>query len=158
MEDLIGYDAIIENAMRNVIHDVVKKVASDGLKGGHHFVLSFSTKHPGVVLPSSLQQKFPQEMTIIVQHQFRFLNIEKNNFTISLNFSGAPETITIPYGAITSFSDPSVHFGLKFNFSEIDNYEEDSPEEDESMEEKLDSSSVGQVISLDDFRKNRNKK
>lgn len=155
IQDHIGYDAIIEDSMRTIIHKVLRKVEKQGLQGGHHFVITFSTRSSGVILPDSLRVKFPYEMTIIIQHQFSSLHVLENNFQIALSFGGKLEKLTIPYRAISSFSDPEVNFTLKFNAideEEIEEYEEDlEPENQDS----IDLSS--KVVSLDAFRKNREK-
>jgi hypothetical protein len=163
MKDLIGYDKIIENSMRGVIKQVLKKIEKMGLLGEHYFVISFSTTHKGVAMPPSLKEKFPEEMTIVIQYQFNYLMAKEKQFIISLSFSGKFEELTIPYEAITSFSDPSINFGLKFNNYDILDYEEELDEdamelaqgENDSKEEKFDTSS--KVVSLDDFRKNKDK-
>ena len=155
MRDHIGYDTIIETGMRDVIFKVLKKVESEGLKGEHHFVITFSTRHFGVILSDALKQRFPIEMTIIIQHQFQSLMVMENAFKIALSFSGVMETLTIPYKAISSFADPSVNFGLKFNNIAAEDGEED-------VEENFDSNPASnideKVVSLADFKKNRDKK
>jgi len=157
MQDKIGYDIIIESAMRDVVSNVLKKVKNKGLKGEHHFVITFSTKHSGVIVSEAIKQRFPSEMTIIIQHQFQSLQVLDNCFKITLSFSGIPESLTIPYKAIHTFADPSVNFGLKFN-----NIEDDIMEENLSTQEYIESSDIdpnlsGKIISLADFKKNRNK-
>ncbi len=152
--DKIGYNAIIENAMRGVVYAVLKKVEKQGLFGGHHFVIQFSTKTFGAIIPESLKKRFPSEMTIVIQHQFNSLIVTESYFKISLSFSGALETLTIPYLSIISFSDPSVDFGLKFN--ETENNEQDQIFAEPRDEANIDGSD--KIISLEDFRKNHNKK
>ena len=115
MEDLIGYDEIVENSMRLVICEVLKKVANNGLPGKHYFLIGFLTKFPGVKIPAHLLEKYPEEMTIAIQFQFKSMLVEPEHFRIVLFFSGKPETLVIPYRAITSFADPSMNFSLKFN-------------------------------------------
>jgi hypothetical protein len=149
MEDLIGYDEIIESSMRQVIYKVLKKVEKEGLKGNHHFVISFSINYPGVSIPNYLQEKFHEEMTIVVQHQFSALLVGENDFKINLTFSGNSERLVIPYLAVTSFADPSINFGLKFNKMIVEETAPDAPHEDIDLSAK--------IISLDDFRKNRDK-
>jgi hypothetical protein len=159
MQDHIGYDTIIETAMRDVIFKVLKKIEKEGLKGEHHFVITFSTKHFGVILSDSLKERFPSEMTIIVQHQFQSLAVLENCFKISLSFSGVMEELTVPYKSITAFADPSVNFGLKFNNIETDEDKQDEGLELEVIDPVLDEKIVSQkVVSLADFKKNRDKK
>ena len=157
MQDLIGYDEIIEGAMRNVIYEILKKIEKDGLKGSHYFVISFATKHKGVLIPKYLKEKFPEEMMIILQHQFGSLVISKTDFKITLNFSGKPEKLTIPFRAITSFADPSISFGLKFS---ILNLKEDAKDGVVGAKGKKNKNVdlSAKVISLDAFRKNRDNK
>ena len=163
MKDLIGYDKIIESSMRGVIKQVLKKVEKTGLLGEHYFVISFTTTHKGVVMPDRLREKFPEEMTVVIQYQFNYLLAKEKNFVVSLSFSGQFEELTIPYEAITSFADPSINFGLKFNNYDFLDYEEEIDEiltdsksnSNESNRKKFDTSA--KIISLDDFRKNKDK-
>lgn len=156
MEDSIGYDIIIEESMRGVIYKVLKKIEKSGLKGDHHFVISFLTNYSGVIISDKLHQKFPHEMTIILQHQFHSLVVGENSFKLSLSFSNIPETLTIPYRAITSFADPSVNFALKFNT--VDEPENDEKTPEATSENTTNADVSGKVVSLEDFRKNRNNK
>ena len=164
MKDLIGYDKIIEDSMRGVIKQVLKKVEKSGLLGEHYFVISFSTTAKGVAMPKTLKEKFPEEMTIVIQYQFNYLMAKEKQFVISLSFSGKFEELTVPYDAITSFADPSINFGLKFNNYDILDYEDEDVEEqifdelkgeNDSKKKQFDVSA--KVISLDDFRKNKDK-
>ena len=151
MQDYIGYDKIIESSMRGVVYDVLKKIKKEGLKGEHHFVISFSTKHSSTIISESLKQRFTEEMTIIIQHQFQSLEILDDCFKITLSFAGVLESLTIPYGAISSFADPSVNFGLKFNHIEGD----DGQKKPEIIKGNSDLS--GKVVSLADYKKNHDK-
>lgn len=117
-QDLIGYDEIIENSMRGVIQATLKKIENSGLPGSHYFVISFLTKHPEAKISKKLQEKYENEMTIVVQHQYKKLEVLDDYFQISLSFSGKYERLTVPYKAVTSFADPSMNFGLKFSVSE----------------------------------------
>lgn len=156
MEDLIGYDDIIESSMRHVIYKVLKKVEKEGLKGTHHFVISFAMKYPGVVVPKHLEEKFPEEVTIIVQNQYNSLFVGEDELRISLSFSGVMEKLVIPYLSIISFADPSINFGLKFN-KKIPVYDE--PLESTISPEDLAAVDLSaKIISLDAFRKNRDNK
>ncbi len=157
MQDQIGYDDIIEDSMRTVIYKVLKKVEKNGLHGGHHFVITFSTRNPAAIISEALRNRFPSEMTIVIQHQFSSFVVADNYFKVSLSFSGVLENLTIPYKAISSFADPEVNFGLKFNSIDIEDYEEDEePQKQTQKSGDIDLSS--KVVSLDDFRKNRDKK
>ncbi|MDE3174621.1 MAG: hypothetical protein KGM15_00740 [Pseudomonadota bacterium] len=111
--DLIRYDLLVQDALRSVVRRVLSDAARDGLRGDHHFNISFKTHAPGVALPASIKQRYPEEMAIILQHEFWDLAVGADHFEVSLNFSRKPERLTIPFDAITGFSDPSVPFGFK---------------------------------------------
>ncbi len=115
--DLIGYDEIIENSMRTVIYETLKKIETKGLPGNHYFIISFLTKYPDVKVPESLKDKYRDEMTIVVQYQYKSLKVTQDHFEISLSFSGKYEKLFVPYKSVTSFADPSMNFGLKFSVS-----------------------------------------
>ena len=111
--DLIRYDLLVQDALRSVVRKVLADAARDGLRGEHHFNISFKTHAPGVNLPTSIKQRYPEEMAIILQHEFWDLAVGAEHFEVSLNFSRRPERLTVPFDAITGFSDPSVPFGFK---------------------------------------------
>lgn len=113
-KDVLHYDQMIDKALRNVVRQVLGAVASKGLPGEHHFYITFRTTHPGVKLPIWLREKYGEEMTIVVQHEFSDLLVETKKFAISLGFNGRKERIVVPYKALVSFLDPSVKFGLQF--------------------------------------------
>lgn len=113
-EDVLRYDQMVENALRDVVRQALGAVASGGLPGEHHFYITFRTTHAGVELATRLREKYAEEMTIVVQHQFWDLLVEPERFAISLSFDGSKERIVVPYAALVSFADPSVNFGLKF--------------------------------------------
>ena len=113
-QDLFHYDKMVETALRGVAREALARAARDGLPGDHHFYVSFRTAAPGVVLPPQLLAKFPEEMTIVLQHQFWGLEVGDEAFSVSLSFGGRLEQLTIPFAAIATFSDPSVKFGLQF--------------------------------------------
>jgi uncharacterized protein len=112
--DLFHYDKMVETALRGVAREALSRAARDGLRGGHHFYISFRTGASGVALPPQLMAKFPEEMTIVLQHQFWGLEVGERVFSVTLSFSGRMERLTIPFSAITTFADPSVKFGLQF--------------------------------------------
>jgi hypothetical protein len=111
--DFIRYDLLVQDALRSVVKKVLGDAARDGLKGEHHFNISFKTHAPGVALPASIKHRYPDEMAIILQHEFWDLSVGAEHFEVSLNFSRRPERLSIPFDAITGFSDPSVPFGFK---------------------------------------------
>jgi hypothetical protein len=122
-KDLIRYDLLVQDALKSVVRKVLID-AKDGLPGEHHFYISFQTDFPGVRLSNRLREKYPQEMTIVLQHQFWDLNVTEHTFEVGLSFSGIPERLLIPFDALTGFFDPSVQFGLKFDSQEEDEEEE----------------------------------
>jgi uncharacterized protein len=114
-QDLLNYDKLVETALRGVAREALRRAARDGLPGSHHFYLGFRTGTEGVALPGYLAAKFPDEMTIVLQHQFWELEVGDAAFSVTLSFQGRPERLTIPFAALTSFADPAVDFGLKFD-------------------------------------------
>ncbi len=164
-KDLIGYDDIIENSMRLVIYETLKKIEKTGLPGSHYFVIVFATRFPGVVLPKVLKEKYPEEMTIVIQYQYKSMVVEHNFFKISLSFNGKFEKLAIPFKAITSFSDPAMSFSLRFsvNYDDIEAIENgdfgDSNRANKNESKKNASNNIdlsAKVVSLDAFRKNKN--
>lgn len=111
--DLIRYDLLVQDALRSVVRKVLSDAARSGLPGEHHFNISFKTQAPGVVIPPQMRQRYPDEMAIILQHEFWDLAVGPDAFEVSLNFSRKPERLTVPFDSITGFSDPSVPFGFK---------------------------------------------
>jgi uncharacterized protein len=114
-QDLLGYDKLVESALRGVAREALRRAARDGLPGTHHFYVGFRTAAAGVAVPGYLLAKFPDEMTIVLQHQFWGLEVGEETFSVTLSFNGRPERLTIPFAALTSFADPAVDFGLKFD-------------------------------------------
>ena len=111
--DLIRYDLLVQDALRAVVRRVLADSARTGLPGDHHFNIAFKTQAQGVVVPPAIRARFPDEMSIILQHEFWDLVVTQDAFEVSLNFSRRPERLTVPFDAITGFSDPSVPFGFK---------------------------------------------
>ncbi|MFC7053747.1 SspB family protein [Hansschlegelia quercus] len=114
-QDFIRYDLLTQKALRGVVHDVLVMVARDGAPGDHHFYISFRTTDQDVGLSSRLRQKYPAEMTIVLQHQFWDLEVSDEGFEVGLSFQNVPEKLVVPFTSITGFFDPSVQFGLKFD-------------------------------------------
>ena len=129
-ESLMPYDTWTEQAMRRVAVQAIKHVAQNGLPGEHHFYLTFRTDDPGTVLPPRLRAQYPQEMTIVLQHQFWDLEVSEEAFEVGLSFGGVPERLRVPFDAINGFFDPSVEFGLQFSTM----VEEDNDDAAESSE------------------------
>ncbi len=120
-DSIIQYDAMVQMALLSVVKDVLQNASKDGLPGEHHFYLTFSTVHPDVSIPAYLKERYPEEMTIVVQNQFADLVVDDIHFELSLSFSGKLEHLYIPFVALEGFFDPSVDFGLHFNASEPNN-------------------------------------
>ena len=111
--DLIRYDLLVQDALRSVVRKVLADTARAGLIGDHHFKIAFKTQAPGVVVPSAVKSRFPDEMSIILQHEFWDLVVTQDAFEVNLNFSRKPERLIVPFDSITGFTDPSVPFGFK---------------------------------------------
>ncbi len=114
-DSLIPYDEIVQEALRAVVGRVLREVERDGLPGEHHFYITFKTGAAGVEIPSHLSERFPDEMTIVVQNKFWDLTVGDDSFSIGLSFNQIPANLHVPYAAITAFVDPSVDFGLQFH-------------------------------------------
>jgi len=127
-EDLIRYDILTQDALRGVVRKVLTEVAQTGLPGEHHFYISFETTAPGVRISTRLLEKYPKDITIVVQHEFWDLKVTEHSFEIGLSFGGIPERLLVPFSALRGFVDPSVQFGLQFAAS-------DSPEESTGKDE-----------------------
>ncbi len=117
-QDLFHYEKMVEGALRGVVRDALQRVAKEGLKSAHHFYIGFATTAPGVVIPDHLRARYPQEMTIILQHQFWDLDVSERGFAVTLSFQQKPERLEIPFAAVRSFADPSVNFALEFAVAE----------------------------------------
>jgi uncharacterized protein len=116
-KDLIGYEALADKAMRSIVKEALKKTEKQGLLGSHHFYLTFKTKDPGVEIPEFLLERYPEEMTIVLQNQYWGLKVREDEFEVGLTFQKMPTTLVIPFAALTAFVDPSVQFGLQFRNS-----------------------------------------
>ena len=152
------YPAMVDNAMRGVVKEVLQQADRDGFSGEHHFYISFNTNYPGVSLSSQLKAKYPDEMTIVLQHQFWDMDIQNERFSLMLSFNNVPEKLVIPYDAMTAFADPSVKFGLQFHEKEADDADTEDDVEIEAITETTQTSiekdeDGNNVISIDAFRK-----
>jgi hypothetical protein len=165
-QDLIRYDLLVQDALRGVVRHVLTDAATNGLPGEHHFYISFRTEAPGVRISNRLREKYPEEMTVVLQHQFWDLAVTEHGFEVGLHFSGIPERLLVPFDALTGFFDPSVQFGLKFEFAGVEPADNDEDPEDaetgdakpprpaETEPEAPSADEAGaQVVSLDAFRK-----
>ncbi|MHC0052994.1 SspB family protein [Actibacterium sp. D379-3] len=156
MSRRIEYGNLMHSAMRGLIRRVLTDVAENGLPGQHHFFITFDTTHPDSALADWLRDRYPNEMTVVVQHWFDNLEVGEDGFSITLNFGDSPEPLYIPFDAIRTFVDPSVEFGLRFETQESDDEDEDDDlAEHAPTEEDEDENSPqnAEVVSLDSFRK-----
>jgi len=152
-EDQLNYPIFIDQAMRSVVREVLKRVKNTGLPGEHHFYISFLTTFPGVKMSEQLKARYPKEITIVMQHQYWDFKVEDQSFNVTLSFGGVPEKLSIPYAALTAFADPSIKFGLQFQHAETDQDIEDMTIElPQSMDEET-QEGAAEIISLDSFRK-----
>lgn len=128
--DLIRYDLLAQDALRGVVRKVLSDVAARGLPGEHHFFISFDTRGDGVKMSDRLRAKYPEELTIVLQHQFWDLVVHDDHFEVGVSFNGIPERLTVPFAAIKGFFDPSVQFGLQFELvTEAKPLEQDSAQD-----------------------------
>ena len=157
-ESLIPYDEIVQDALRAVVGRVLREVEqSGGLPGEHHFYITFKTRMPAVSIPKHLMERFPDEMTIVIQHRFWDLKVEDDAFSVGLSFGGVPSTLHVPFAAVTQFHDPAVEFALTFHASaddapaeEHEEAENDAPAPHAKEEPRDDGSNV---VSVDFTRK-----
>ena len=174
VNDILRYDLWIEEALRQVVLRALRITMTEGLPGDHHFYITFRTNFPGVEIPPFLRAQHPDEMTIVLQHQFEDLDVDKDAFSVVLRFNGKPQKLKIPFETVTSFADPSVNFGLQLKTIGLDDDDfEDlniSPsnshngfsgidtskmgEHENTIEKSVSKpSKTGEVIALDSFRK-----
>ncbi len=156
----INYDKLIEKSLKHVVIEALKIAEEQGLPGEHHFYITFKTNYPRTEVSEELRQQYPEEMTIVLQHQFANLQVFEDYFSVELSFSGIPQTLVIPFDAITYFADPHAKFGLSFNIADdafgkplthqdiINEIEEETPEENKKV-----SNGIAPVISIDAYRK-----
>jgi len=171
-EDQMRYDLLAQDALRGVVRFALKRVEKTGLPGEHHFYIAFDTNAAGVRISDRLRKQYPQEMTIVLQHQYWGLEVTEERFKVELSFDNIPEKLTVPFESIKGFFDPSVQFGLQFEIGEAN---ENVGPEDASEETELPAQAIGdltesadgsvpdveddgeepaeKVVSLDSFRK-----
>ena len=154
MSRSIEYGNLMHDAMRGLIRQVLLDVAANGLPGNHHFFITFDTEHPDAELADWLSDRYPGEMTVVMQHWYDKLEVTEEGFSVTLNFGDAPEPLYIPYDAIRTFVDPSVEFGLKFEQQETGSADKKLEQTDESeLEVAEDAPKAAEIVSLDSFRK-----
>ena len=153
-ESLIPYDEIVQEALRDVVGRVLHEVEQGGgLPGGHHFYITFKTKMPGVSIPKHLIERFPDEMTIVIQHRFWDLKVTKDGFTVGLSFGGVPSTLVVPFAAVTDFVDPAVDFSLKFQANGAPDGHEEHDEAENDAPVATTSDDGSNVVNVDFTRK-----
>jgi hypothetical protein len=154
--ETIAYGRLMHHAMRGLIQRVLEDVAQDGLPGDHHFFITFETGADGVEIADWLRDRYPEEMTIVIQHWYDGLTVDDDGFSIVLNFGDNPEPLRIPFDAIRTFVDPSVEFGLRFESTEAPEPELDDPAPTNGGEDTPPRAPLqdAEVVSLDTFRKN----
>jgi len=163
----LDYDFLMQKALRSMMRDVLGMVAALGdAPGEHHFYIEFLTQAPGVIIPEHLREDYPERMTVVLQHQFDSLKVDPDKFAVTLWFKGKEAQLEIPFDAVTSFADPSVQFGLRFEAEDSeekkqtsdekpDSEKQESAEQPESKEGKDDKEKGdgADIVSLDSFRK-----
>lgn len=153
----IDYGNLMHRAMRGLIQQVLTDIGKHGLPGDHHFFITFDTMHPDVEIADWLSDRYPGEMTVVIQHWFDNLTVTDDGFAITLNFGDNPEPLYIPYDAIKTFVDPSVEFGLRFETQDSEDEEDDEIHSEAPMdvmaEDKDHAAPEAEVVSLDSFRK-----
>lgn len=176
----LNYGRMMQRAMQGLMVEALSEVAQNGLPGEHHFYISFMTQHPGVVVPDHLRERFPEELMIVLQHEYSDLDVTPEHFSVRLSFDNKPTTIIVPFDAVCQFADPSAEFGLRFDQTSSDDGADETDDgkpaedvfaelsrrrggsgEDEAEATPDDSGAEddpapkgsGDVVSLDSFRK-----
>jgi uncharacterized protein len=168
-EDLMRYDQLAQNALRGVVRDALRRVEKSGLPGEHHFYIQFNTKYPGVNIGARLAERYPREMTVVLQHQFFNLQVTEERFQVELSFDNIPERLIVPFASVKGFLDPAVQFGLQFEVVMAESAEAAAEQkakkstelklEDKSTEKSSETAAddsaedTPKVVSLDAFRK-----
>ncbi len=154
--DEMHYEQLAQDALRGVIRSALERAAEpDGIPGAHHFYVTFQTRAPGVSVPPDILAKYPDEMTVILQHQYWDLKVEPTKFSVMLKFGGMPKVLTMPYTAVTRFYDPSVQFLLQFEApAAVEEEISEIPPAEPNRTPRPESDDDGpKVVSLDQFRK-----
>lgn len=146
----IDYDILVQNALKMVIRDVMKSIAANGMPDEHHFLITFATNHPGVHCPAYIVEEHPEEITIILQHEYEDLQVFDDHFKVTLGFDEQDEELTVPFDAIICFVDPYVKFGLHF-----DDPISPTPLWDEAHASGEETDSRDNVVNLEDFRRKK---
>jgi uncharacterized protein len=152
-EDLLQYDRLVERALKNVVREALLHVSRHGLPGAHHLYVTFRTDHPGVVIPDVLRERYPVEMTIVLQYQFWDLIVGEEGFEVTLSFNDKQQRLVVPFSAVNAFADPSVNFALQFQPMEAAAKQADAPAADGTADDKPAGQTDDNIIPLDTFRK-----
>ncbi len=162
-DDILRYDRMVESALRSVVKKSIEEViehydGTGGMLGDHHFYITFLTDYTGVKIPDYLRERYPGEMTIVLQYQFSELAVDDENMQVTLSFNDVPERLVIPLAAISIFADPSVNFALQFqplgeSMTEEDLILHEMPDDDDDDPDGSGGGKTGEVISLENFRK-----
>ncbi|MBE6447830.1 MAG: hypothetical protein E7018_00825 [Alphaproteobacteria bacterium] len=157
MNDMeINYDKLVEKSLKYVVVEALKIAADEGLPGEHHFYITFKTNHPNARVSAHLLNQYPEEMTIVLQHQFANLMIGSTYFEVDLSFGGIPQTLRIPYDSISYFADPHAKFALSFGVSDeifINTTEINTPEKDQSCTDNKKEKQEAIVVSIEEYKK-----
>lgn len=149
---ILSYEKMVEDALRGVLCKALEITQEQGLPGSHHFYITFDTTHPDVSISDSLRAQHPNEMTIVLQHQFWDLNVGEDGFEVTLSFSGVSQHLCVPFSAVTAFADPHAKFGLQFHVEfEDDDMEDDLEDEDEDLP-PVDTAAVTRRLKMDPKR------
>ena len=164
--DGFDYGEMMHDAMRGLVARILRRVAAEGLPGDHHFLITFDTTHPGVAIAEWLQERYPDQMMIVLQHWFEGLEVRDDGFSVTLNFGDSPEPLVVPWGAMVTFVDPSAEFGVRFEPREgasledaledaapMDGAAPEAPFEEIEPEAEAPPAGGAEVVSLDTFRK-----
>jgi hypothetical protein len=158
-QDLYQYEKMVEHALRGVVRDALTRAGREGLKSAHHFYIGFDTRMPGVVIPEQLRARYPEEMTIVLQHQFWDLKVTEETLSVTLSFQKQLERLVVPLAAIRSFADPSVNFSLEFAMPEAKDASPAAvpiplvPAPASAAVKAEDKPASAEVVTLDSFRK-----
>ena len=147
--DSIDYSQLVRTALRGVVRGALALTAESGLPGGHHFYISFRTGHPGVRLAPRLRERFPDEMTIVLQHRFDDLEADENGFAVTLGFDGVSERVAVPFAAVTSFADPEAEFALRFEPARETTPEDSAPDRKAPPREAPEAAGDARVVAVD---------
>ncbi len=151
-DNLLNYAQFMDRAFRSVIAEAMAHVAEHGLPGEHHFYITFRSDHPGVEMPDWLREEHPTNLSIVLQHEFYDLTVEKEFFSVQLTFRDRPASLRVPLDAVEIFADPAVQFGLRFQQEESTREEDADSAKDGARIEELSTEDDSKVVSLDAFR------